>query len=169
VANWRSVVNGFSFHHMTERGSGCEEYPVDSVHVVAGVSNLYGPMVEWLARGGSPFTEWLYPCHGFGDVLGESHLSGPVTCLHQSRPNPFNTRAMIRFSLASAGEVDLTIYDVAGRLAKPLMHGEASAGESSLTWDGTDGEGNRVGAGVFWMQMTTHDGFSSGRKMLLMR
>ncbi len=169
VANWRSVVNGFSLHHLSERS--CQGAPCgqDSACRVAGASDLYGPMIQWLASGGSPFTKWVYPCINTGVEPGESHLSGPVNYLHQSRPNPFNSRAMIRFSLASAGEVDLAVYDVSGRLVKTVLHGEAPAGESSVVWDGTDNQGQRVAGGVFWMQMTAHDGFSSGRKMLVLR
>jgi len=61
------------------------------------------------------------------------------------------------------------VYDVAGRLVRTLLHGDAPAGESSVVWDGMDSQGNQVGAGIFWMQMATRDGFSSGKKMLVMR
>jgi hypothetical protein len=169
VANWRSAVNGFGFGHLTERGSPGNLCPADSAAVINGILDIYGPMLGWIAQGATPFGLWFGACFSWHDVPDETHLSGPVNYLHQSRPNPFNTRATIRFSLASAGEVDLVIYDVAGRLVKTLLHGEAPAGESSLVWDGTDSDGNRAGAGVFWMQMTTHDGFSSGKKMMLLK
>jgi hypothetical protein len=169
VANWRSVVNGFSFHHLSERSCAGEPCGQDTLCRVAGTSDVYGPMIEWLANGGTPFHQWTYPCINTAVDPDENHYSGPVNYLHQSRPNPFNSRATIRFSLASAGEVNLSVYDVAGRMVKTLLHGDAPAGENSVVWDGTDNQGNRVGGGVFWMQMTTHDGFSSGKKMLVLR
>jgi len=169
VANWRSAVNGFSFHRLTERGGPGAPCPTDSAHIVAGILDVYGPMLEWFAQGATPFDPWTGVCGFFGDTPNETHLSGPVNYLHQSRPNPFNTRAAIRFSLASAGDVEVAIYDVAGRLVKTLIDDQAPAGESSLAWDGTDNAGNRVGAGVFWVQMTTQDGYRSGEKMILMR
>jgi hypothetical protein len=125
-------------------------------------------MLEWMGAGGTPFTKWIYPCINTGVDPDENHFSGPVNYLYQSRPNPFNSRATIRFSLASAGEVNLAVYDVAGRLVKTLLDGAAPAGENSIVWDGTDNQGKRVGGGVFWMQMTAHDGFSSGKKMVIL-
>ncbi len=169
VANWRSLVNGFSFHHLSQRTCGGQPCGQDSVCHVAGTSSLFGPMLEWVASGGTPFAKWVYPCFSTDVDPEETHIAGPVNYLHQARPNPFNLRATIRFSLASAGEVDLEVYDVSGRLVRTLMHDVAPAGESSVVWDGTDNHGNQVGAGIFWMQMVTHDGFSSGKKMLVIR
>jgi len=169
VANWRTVVNGFSFHHLTERGCQGEPCNTDSACRVAGTTDLYGPMIEWMGDGAAPFSKWTYPCTSMEVEPGESHLDGPVNYLHQSRPNPFHTRATIRFSLASAGQVDLSIIDVSGRMVKTLLSGSVPAGENAVVWDGTDNQGRRVAGGVFWMQLTTHDGFSSGRKMLVLR
>ena len=53
IANWRSVVNGFSFHHLAERGCQGEPCGQDTVCRVAGTSDVYGPMFEWLADGRS--------------------------------------------------------------------------------------------------------------------
>jgi hypothetical protein len=168
VANWRSVVNGFSFHHLAQRGCGGEPCATDSACIAGGTSNLYGPMLEWLAEGATPFAKWTYPCYSTGVENGaETHL-GMVNHLYQSRPNPFHTRATIRFSLAAEGDVTLVVLDVAGRLVKTLLDGRAPAGESSVVWDGTDSNGHRVGGGVFWTQMTTRDGYASGKKILVM-
>ncbi len=169
LANWRSVVNGFSFHHLAERGCQGAPCSADSACRVAGTVELFGPMIEWLGNGATPFGKWIYPCINTAVDPEESHLSGPVNYLHQTRPNPFNARATIRFSLAGAGEIDLCVFDVSGRLVKTLVHGSAPAGESAVVWDGTDNQGRRVGGGIFWTQLTTRDGFSSGRKMLFLR
>jgi hypothetical protein len=168
VANWRSAVNGFSFHHLAQRNCSGEPCSSDSACIVGGTSNLYGPMLTWFAQGGTPFTKWIYPCINTGVEPPVSNV-GMVNHLYQSRPNPFNTRATIRFSMASQGQVNLAVFDVSGRLVKTLMDGQAQAGENSVVWDGTDSKGNRVGGGVFWVQMTTHDGYTSGKKMLVLR
>jgi len=168
VANWRSAVNGFSFNHIAERTCGGEPCSNDSACIVAGTSNLYGPMLTWFADGGAPFAKWTYPCTNTAVDPPVTNV-GMVNHLYQSRPNPFNTRATIRFSMASEGEVTLSVFDVSGRMVKTLLDGQAQAGENSVVWDGTDSNGNRVGGGVFWMQMTTHDGYTSGKKMLVLR
>ncbi len=169
VANWRSAVNGFSFHHLSEPSCLGEPCSNDSTCRVEGTSNLYGPLLEWMEEGATPFQKWLYPCFSTGVEQEENHFSGPINYLHQSRPNPFHARATVRFSMASQGHVELSVFDVSGRLVRTLLDGEAQAGENSVVWDGTDNQGRRVSGGIFWMQMTTHDGFQSGKKLLVMR
>ncbi len=169
VANWRSVVDGFSFHHLSEPECSGEPCSNDSTCHVEGTANLFGPMLEWMAEGGTPFGKWLYPCISTG-VEGEgTHIRGPANFLYPSRPNPFNARATVRFSLASRGHVSLTVFDVSGRKVKTLLDGDADAGENAVVWDGTDELGHRVGGGIFWLQMSTHDGYRSGKKLLVMR
>ena len=65
--------------------------------------------------------------------------------------------------------MNLSVFDVAGRLVRTLVDGEVPAGESNVVWDATDQRGHRVAGGIFWLQMTTGDGYSSGKKMLLLR
>jgi hypothetical protein len=169
VGDYRTVVNGFSLNHLSERycpaGEDCSN---DSTCISKGVRELYGPMFDYLGQG-APFVKWLYPCTDTGVEEDPVANLGPVNYLHQSRPNPFNTRATIRFSMASQGDVNLSVFDVSGRLVTTLMDGLAEQGENSLVWDGTDSNGNQVGGGIFWMQMSTHDGYTSGKKMLLLR
>ncbi len=170
MANWRTVVNGFSFHHLSEPECLGEPCSNDSICHVEGTSNLYGPMLEWMASGAAPFHKWLYPCFSTGvGPEAPGHVAGPVTYLHAARPNPFHTRATIRLSLASRAQVRLSVFDVSGRLIRTLIDAEKTAGEHTLVWDGTDDHGRRVSGGLFWMQMTTPSGFSSGKKLLLLR
>jgi hypothetical protein len=163
------VVDGFSFHHLAERGCQGEPCSNDSSCRVAGTADLYGPMLAWFAEGATPFGKWLYPCYSVGVEEEEPHLGGRVSYLHPARPNPFHSRAALRFALAAPGHVSLTVYDVAGRLVKTLIDGAVGEGEHSLTWDGTDNAGNRLGGGVFWVQMTTQDGYRSGKKLVILR
>jgi hypothetical protein len=171
VANWKTIVDGFSMHHLSE--IGCvpgEDCSADSFCVVSGAADVLGPALTWVLEGADPFDPWLYPYTSVGvEEEGETHLSGAVNHLYMSRPNPFSDRATIRFSLASAGQVDLAIYDVSGRLVKNLARGVMEAGENTVVWDGTNNSGNRVGGGIFWMQMSTHDGYTSCKKMIALR
>jgi hypothetical protein len=169
-ANWRTVVNGFSFHHLSEIVAG-EECPNDSASIVQGAANMLGPAIEWIeGDSGQPFDLWRYPCSGGTDVdeEGDSHLTGPVNYLYQSRPNPFHKSAAIRFTLASKAHVEILVFDVNGRVVKTLIDGVAEAAENALTWDGTDKCGNPVGAGIFWVRMST-PGYESTKRMVSMR
>jgi hypothetical protein len=171
VANWTTVVDGFSLHHLAERGFGGEDCSSDSASIVSGGLDLLIPeLLGWMTDPDDPFDPWRYPCTDTGvDEEGESHLSGPVTYLLPSRPNPFMRAATIRFSLASSGQVSLSIYDVSGRLVRRLVDGEMDAGEHSAVWEGGDDQSRQVGAGVFWMQLATHSGYRSSKRLLVLK
>ena len=50
--------------------------------------------------------------------------------LHQNRPNPFSRRTTVAFSLNRAADVDLSVFDIEGRLVARLVDGESlAAGE----------------------------------------
>ncbi len=166
-ANWRTTVDGFSWHHVTERGCHGQPCSHDSACVVDGMVDLLEPQLEWLGDPGDLFTPWRYPCTSTSvETEPEFHISGPVDHLDPTRPNPFHTRATIRFHLARAGEACVTIFDVGGRAIRALHTGPLAAGEHALVWDGTDGAGRRVGKGIFWTQLHTAGGYRSSMRMV---
>jgi hypothetical protein len=88
--------------------------------------------------------------------------------LEQNRPNPFNPATTISFSIRSAGDVSLRIYDSAGRLVRNLIDGHRSEGSHSVEWDGTNDSGARVSSGVYHYRLTA-GGEMRSRKMVLLR
>jgi len=68
-----------------------------------------------------------------------------------AEPNPFGMRTSIRFTLATAGSVDLTIHNVAGkRVSRVLASAWRNSGVNDVVWDGRDSEGLLVPAGVYF-------------------
>ena len=55
--------------------------------------------------------------------------------LHSAYPNPFNSSTNISFGLPEAGFVELTVFDVNGRLVSRLVNGVVSAGSHNYTFD----------------------------------
>jgi C1A family cysteine protease len=84
------------------------------------------------------------------------------------RPNPFNPRAGISFALPEAGPVNLSVYDVRGRLVAVRAQGEHQAGPHALTWHGKDEAGNDVGSGVYFLKLEA-GGTVATRKMVMVR
>ena len=167
---YKTVVDGFSFHDLSEVGYSSEECANDTLAIIAGCADLFGPELDWMLEGGAaPFIKWRYPCMDVSvDDGDDTHVSGPVNYLYASRPNPFRTAATIRFSLAGDGPVKIAVYDVAGRLIRTLHDGPAKGGENTLTWDGADNAGNRVSGGIFWMEMSTPS-YTSSKRMVVLR
>ncbi|RPJ47327.1 MAG: hypothetical protein EHM19_03115, partial [Candidatus Latescibacterota bacterium] len=101
-------------------------------------------------------------------VAGAGGVAPARTALRGNEPNPFNPSTAIPFSLAREGRVDLSVYDVRGRLVKGLVAGRMPAGEHEASWDGTDSHGNAVGAGVYFCRLEAAES-AWQRKMVLVK
>jgi hypothetical protein len=88
--------------------------------------------------------------------------------LGQNFPNPFNPRTSLLYSVPVSMEVKFAIYDVKGRLVRTLVDGQVEAGEHREEWDGKDDSGHEVPAGVYHYRLSTKEG-SSVRRMVLVR
>src|SRR5262249_8527753 len=71
----------------------------------------------------------------------------------------------LRFGIAKAGRVQIGIYDVTGRKVRNLADRVFPAGESELTWDGTNDAGAKVARGVYFVRSSTQP--SAGRIIVL--
>ena len=75
--------------------------------------------------------------------------------LQQNYPNPFNPSTTISFSLAKQTSVNLSIFDVTGRLVATLVDAELEAGSHQAVWDAVDSYGASLASGVYFYTMTT--------------
>ena len=69
--------------------------------------------------------------------------------LHQNYPNPFNPSTSIEFTLPEQSFVSLKVYDLLGREVTILVHAEYPAGRYTVSWDGTDLQGESIVTGVY--------------------
>ena len=105
----------------------------------------------------------------FGSTVVDQGLVPLVNALAQNFPNPFNPETTIRFDLAEAATVTVTVYDAAGQTVLTLVDGEhLSAGNYSRIWDGLNQNGEAVGSGVYFYEMNAGK-FNSMKKMTLVR
>ncbi len=93
-----------------------------------------------------------------------------VFSLSDNYPNPFNPVTTIGYSLATATQVEMAVYDVAGRRVRLLVpQQEQAAGTYSVTWDGRNDAGAPVASGMYLYRMQTDAGFVASRKMILLK
>ncbi len=85
-----------------------------------------------------------------------------------SFPNPFTRETEIRYSLAQPGRVTLEVSDCRGILIRQWDIPSQHAGNHSLTWDGTDGNGHAIPAGIYICRMTAGKDHGQ-RKMIVIR
>jgi glucose/arabinose dehydrogenase len=89
--------------------------------------------------------------------------------LSQNHPNPFTTHTRIAYEVSRRGlPVTLEIYDVTGRLVRRLASTHSVHGPQTGLWDGKDGNGRRVAAGLYTCRLTVA-GVSETRKMIRIR
>ncbi len=88
--------------------------------------------------------------------------------LHVNRPNPFNPITTVSFELPVRQKVDLSIYDVSGRLVRTLASGSMNAGTHEMIWDGRSMTGEAGASGVYFYRLQADD-FSETKKMILIR
>lgn len=103
------------------------------------------------------------------DVAGAEDSDIPSRhFLAQNSPNPFGPRTQIRFGLPIAEEVELDVFDVAGRKVATLLTGRHEPGVYAVEWNGADTHGRQVASGIYFYRLRAGT-FSSTKKMLLIR
>jgi len=90
-----------------------------------------------------------------------------VTRLRSCTPNPFARTTVINYELANAGPVALSVHDVSGRLVRRLESCPRPAGRYVARWDGADGRGRAVPAGVYFVRYAAGGEVSTGRLTLV--
>jgi hypothetical protein len=128
-------------------------------YIVAGHTTSYG-------AGGCD--AWLLsmkePNAGAAEIAGDAprlFLAGPA-------PNPFAAGTEIRFMIPRAMEVDLAVYDIAGRRVAVLASGIHPAGEHTAAWDGWDHDSSEVSPGIYVVRLVAGD-VSTSRKLVLLK
>ncbi len=83
-------------------------------------------------------------------------------------PNPINPKTTLRFDMPRRAEVELAVYDVAGRRVATLIDGVMDAGHHEVVWEGRDGKGHPVSSGIYFSRLSS-EGQLLTRKMLLLK
>jgi flagellar hook assembly protein FlgD len=69
--------------------------------------------------------------------------------LRPNYPNPFRRTTTIEYSLPSAQDVRLVVYDVLGRRVETIVDGRQEAGFHTLQWDG----GRSLASGMYFARL----------------
>ena len=95
-----------------------------------------------------------------------------VFALRQNMPNPFANNTVIPYDIpAKVGQetnVQIKVYDVAGKLVTTLVNGNKTPGSYSVTWNGRDNYGKRLSSGIYFYRITTAE-FKKTKKLILLR
>jgi predicted acyl esterase len=99
-----------------------------------------------------------------GPMIVDNKNDVPVQySLKQNYPNPFNPVTTIAYTLASAGNVKLVVYDILGREVKTLVKEAQQKGAHTVIFDGAN-----LASGVYFYSINAGS-FSDIKKMILVK
>ena len=101
--------------------------------------------------------------HGNNTGVGDGSIASVQFSV---APNPARV-STISFALPQHANVDLGIYDLAGRQVVSLAKGALPAGSYSRKWNGTDSSGQRVNPGVYFYRLKVGSEVRNIRGVLL--
>jgi len=84
--------------------------------------------------------------------------------LHQNYPNPFNPTTEISYSLKTAGQVTLSVFNAKGELVRTLVNEKKPAGNHSIKFNG-DG----LKSGLYFYQLVVEDKVVASMKMMMLK
>jgi len=116
-----------------------------------GMSQFFGPLLVTI---GNPEQEPQAP---------ENPLK---TSLLNAFPNPFNPTTNLRYSIKTAGDVHIDVFNLKGQLIRSFSASHYSPGYYQVSWDGKDNNGALVSSGIYMYRMTTGS-FSATKRMIL--
>jgi len=130
-------------------------------------NGIYDPMMAPILSGRAlKFT--TEPPRSTGISLGSPPEIPLKYELGIATPNPSKSILRFSYSLPVESWVTLHIYNLTGQLVRPMVSGKVKAGYRYVSWDGRDGNGKRVPAGLYFYRLQAGP-FTATRKMLLLR
>ena len=96
-------------------------------------------------------------------IIAETDAIPFVYSLKQNYPNPFNPVTTIEFTLASAGKVELKVYDILGREVKTLVNDFKEQGSHRVDFNASN-----FASGIYFYTIRSGD-FRDVKKMILVK
>jgi len=95
-----------------------------------------------------------------------SEMNNPlptVYSLSPAYPNPFNPITTVPYELPEKCDVNISVYDIQGRLITQIINDRKSAGYHQIKFDGSN-----MSAGTYIVNMSTSN-FTSSQKIVLLK
>ena len=99
---------------------------------------------------------------------GELDVTPSEFTLYPAYPNPFNPITSLRYDLPEDALVNITVYDMMGRIVKTLVNGSQTAGYKSIQWNATNDRNEPVSAGLYLYTIQSGE-FRQTKKMVLLK
>lgn len=135
------------------------------IYAAGGYTNTGVGTTEYIT-----FSQIDGPCQNMVGINGNGNSIPDRFELKQNYPNPFNPSTKISFSLPIGGNVNISVYDAAGRIVSEIVNSEYSPGNHSVDFDA-----GGLSSGVYIYKIsvrqagTSTSDFTDARKMVLIK
>ena len=176
ILTWNPVVHEDLQYYKLQRSSDSLFSSIDAEHFVTDVTYTDGE-VEWnqeyFYRVSAYLGYWTDQSNTTSIILGSLDINGDQPLaesykVYQNFPNPFNPTTIISYKLPKDSHIQITIYDMNGRIVKNLLNKHQNAGLNSIKWDATSDQGKQVSAGMYIYSIETPD-IKQSKKMLFIK
>jgi choice-of-anchor A domain-containing protein len=120
----------FTMNGVQQKGMGMDALPCGATQQQ--IADFFKP-TKSKASGDSRFSLIVNP----DGSLDENELPGDIQ-LKQNYPNPFNPTTQITYQLPQASDVQLAIYDMAGRQVTTLVNERMSSGSHTINFNASE-------------------------------
>lgn len=100
---------------------------------------------------------YLYAYENNSGVAQTNYSIKSLTKLGQNSPNPMRKQTKIEFSLSSAQQTEIKIYNSTGTNVRTIHCGKRGIGTHTINWNGTDDTGKKLPAGTYFYNLNTED------------
>jgi hypothetical protein len=98
------------------------------------------------------------------ETLSSNTTLNPINFeINQIYPNPFNPTTTIHYSLNKNANVEVSIYDIAGRLITTLINEFQIAGYHSITWNAS-----KFSSSIYFLNISSGE-YSETQKLVLIK
>ena len=153
----REGITGFKIYRTTNEEQPMTKTTSPTIPITA--SNHYEYTDNDLINGKSyTYTLAVRDSDGSESVIGERTVTYKlpnIVYLCQNRPNPFNPSTSIECTLAEPAHLNLSVYDINGKLVKTIFNGDAPAGSVTTSWDGKNKRGEKVPSGIYFCRLSS--------------
>ena len=98
------------------------------------------------------------------DELSNNLIELPETFeLFKAYPNPFNPKTTVMYSIPNPVELNISVYDIKGKIIDILYNGFKEVGYHQIIWDAS-----KYNTGIYFIQMNTKE-FNQTQKVILVK
>ncbi|MFH1761010.1 MAG: FlgD immunoglobulin-like domain containing protein, partial [bacterium] len=103
------------------------------------------------------------------DNLGNANPLSNSARLLTSLPNPFTTYTNISYTLSAPARINLSVFDVNGRMIRSLVNSKQAQGMHQVQWSGRDSKGINVPSGNYLYQIRIGNNQTVTKRLIMVK